>query len=235
MNFPSIWDWEKRFFSFLFSSFTPLFSSVSSLSYQIIILLLSPNQKKKKKKKVAELTKQAMGGRMTFQEALSARLALMHPTQNQLNDFIANHPLPLTPLVEELVKELVKKGKGVFFVSGGFEEMIIPLAKGMGVGGENVYANQLLFEENGDFKGHNEECFTSRTGGKKEAVKEIKRKYGYKKLVMIGDGVTDGEARSDDGEGADLFIGFGGNVVREPVKEKADYFVYSFKEIMEMM
>ena len=150
---------------------------------------------------------------MTFQEALKARLDLMHPTQKQLNDFIENHPLPLTPLVEDLVKDLVAKGKGVFFVSGGFEEMIIPLAKKMGVGAENVHANQLLFEENGDFKSHNPERHTSRTGGKKEVVKEIKKKYGYKKLVMIGDGVTDGEARSDDGEGADLFIGFGGNQV----------------------
>ena len=42
---------------------------------------------------------------------------------------------------------------------------------------------------------------------------------------MIGDGVTDMQARPP----ADLFIGFGGVVVRESVKQGADWFVTDFK------
>jgi phosphoserine phosphatase len=46
---------------------------------------------------------------------------------------------------------------------------------------------------------------------------------------MVGDGATDLEASPP----ADIFIGFGGNQVREAVKNRADWFVYSFKELID--
>lgn len=46
---------------------------------------------------------------------------------------------------------------------------------------------------------------------------------------MVGDGVTDMEARPP----AAIFIGFGGNVVREKVKAGADWFVTDFQELIE--
>jgi hypothetical protein len=46
--------------------------------------------------------------------------------------------------------------------------------------------------------------------------------------VMIGDGVTDMQAKPP----AELFIGFGGVVVRQSVKEEADWFVTDFKDIV---
>tara|TARA_R110002050_G_scaffold70707_1_gene152401 strand:- start:1021 stop:1182 length:162 start_codon:yes stop_codon:yes gene_type:complete len=52
---------------------------------------------------------------------------------------------------------------------------------------------------------------------------------------MIGDGVTDLEARSDDGLGASLFVGFGGNQCREKVKEQADVFIYSFQDLLDVL
>lgn len=45
---------------------------------------------------------------------------------------------------------------------------------------------------------------------------------------MVGDGVTDMEARPP----ADLFIGFGGNVVRREVERGADWFVTSTHELL---
>jgi phosphoserine phosphatase len=46
-------------------------------------------------------------------------------------------------------------------------------------------------------------------------------------LVMVGDGVTDIEARPP----ADLAIGFGGVVVRPRVQAEADWFVHAFDEL----
>jgi len=46
---------------------------------------------------------------------------------------------------------------------------------------------------------------------------------------MIGDGATDMEASPP----ADAFIGFGGNVVREKVKNGAKWFVNSFDKLLE--
>ena len=54
--------------------------------------------------------------------------------------------------------------------------------------------------------------------------------YLYR-LVMIGDGLTDFEAFPP----ADLFIGFGGNKVRQNVLEKAPWFVYDFQELIDTL
>ena len=51
---------------------------------------------------------------------------------------------------------------------------------------------------------------------------------------MVGDGATDMEARDLPG-GADAFIGFGGVVQREAVREGADWFVYDFDEMREVL
>lgn len=50
-------------------------------------------------------------------------------------------------------------------------------------------------------------------------------------IVMVGDGVTDMEARPP----AALFIGFGGNVERAAVKDGADWFVYDFNVLCDAL
>ena len=83
--------------------------------------------------------------------------------------------------------------------------MINPLAESLGIAIDRVYANTLLFNSDGSFQGFDRDEFTSRTGGKAEAARAIKEKYGYKTLVMVGDGSTDlevGSGRTREGEGA---------------------------------
>lgn len=41
-------------------------------------------------------TKEAMGGSMTFQEALRRRLDIIKPSQKQISDFLASHPSTLS-------------------------------------------------------------------------------------------------------------------------------------------
>jgi len=45
---------------------------------------------------------------------------------------------------------------------------------------------------------------------------------------MIGDGATDLEACPP----ANFFIGYGGNIIRESVKERAQYYVTDFTQLM---
>ena len=67
----------------------------------------------------------------------------------------------------------------------------------------NVYANRLLFNEDGSFHSHDTTQPTSRKGGKAKVVADLKAKHGYETVVMIGDGATDLEAREIEG-GADF-------------------------------
>lgn len=48
---------------------------------------------------------------------------------------------------------------------------------------------------------------------------------------MIGDGVTDLEARPP----ATVFVGYGGVVIRDRVKENADLFITQWSELAEML
>jgi phosphoserine phosphatase len=70
---------------------------------------------------------------------------------------------------------------------------------------------------------------TSASGGKGKVIELIKNKYNYKNVFMIGDGATDLETSPP----ADGFIGFGGNVVREFVKNNSEWFINDFQELID--
>jgi phosphoserine phosphatase len=169
--------------------------------------------------KVAELTRNAMGGSVLFQDALKARLDLIRPSQRLIADTLKAHPPRLTPGVGELIGKLI---------SGGFTHMILPLAKHLALPKERVIANVLRFAADGSYAGFDENAFTSRSGGKGAAIRHLKERFGYAPLIMVGDGATDLEARPP----ADGFIGYGGIVVREKVKAGADWFVTDFTELI---
>ncbi|KAL0803281.1 hypothetical protein ABMA28_017236 [Loxostege sticticalis] len=69
---------------------------------------------------VKRLTAEAMGGSMTFQEALKKRLDIIRPSVSQIREYLEKFPVHLTPGVSQLVKELHERGVAVYLVSGGF-------------------------------------------------------------------------------------------------------------------
>ena len=180
--------------------------------------------------RVAELTAQAMGGSMPFHEALALRLSAMQPQKQQVVDMLEKEPLQLTPGVADLIAALHGASKDMYFVSGGFRSMIEPIATQCGVSHDRIYANTLLYNDDGTFKSHLDSEPTSRAGGKARVVADLKAKHGYKTVVMVGDGATDMEARDIPG-GADAFVGFGGIIVRDKVRDGADWFVLDMADM----
>ncbi|XP_031255545.1 phosphoserine phosphatase, chloroplastic-like [Pistacia vera] len=181
-------------------------------------------------KAVAEWTARAMGGSVPFEEALAARLSLFKPSSSQVQDFVEKRPPKLSPGIDELVKKLKANNINVYLISGGFRQMINPVASVLGIPPENIFANQLLFKSSGEFLGFDANEPTSRSGGKAVAVQQIRKAYGYQALVMIGDGATDLEARQPGG--ADIFICYAGVQLREAVAAKADWLVFNFKDLI---
>jgi phosphoserine phosphatase len=182
---------------------------------------------------VRELTAKAMGGNVLFQDALKARLDAMGPSRADVERFLVEHPHVLSDGIQELLNVLAARGVKVFLVSGGFRQIIEPLAEQLGIPKAHVFANNLLFEREGGYAGFDPEEFTSRSGGKREAVRHIRKAFGMERVAMIGDGATDAEARGDDG--AELFIGYGGTVFREGVAERADWYVMKIDEITSVL
>ena len=176
---------------------------------------------------VAALTKQAMEGSQKFQDALKNRLNLMKPSQQAIEKCLVEKPFKLTPGVADLVDALNTKGVHVYFVSGGFRIMIEPVAMQVCVAKERIFANTLLFDDDGKYAGFDPNEPTSADMGKPKALTKIKSDNKYKTMVMVGDGATDAQAKPP----ADAFIGFGGVVVRPAVQEKADWFVKDFNDM----
>uniref|UniRef100_A0ACD5TN76 Uncharacterized protein n=1 Tax=Avena sativa TaxID=4498 RepID=A0ACD5TN76_AVESA len=179
---------------------------------------------------VAQWTAKAMTGSVAFEEALAARLSLFEPSLYQVNECMEKRPPRISPGIAKLIRMLRAKNVDVYLVSGGFRQMFKPIALELGIPPENIYANQLLFGNSGEYVGFDPAEPTSRSGGKAVAVQHIRQKCGYKTLVMIGDGATDLEARQPGG--ADLFICYGGVQMREAVAAKADWVVSDFQELM---
>jgi len=84
---------------------------------------------------------------MPFHEALDARLSAMQPTAASLDAFMREHELPLAPGIEDVFRRFRERNADVFLVSGGFTQMIAPLAGRLGVPRESIYANTILFGE----------------------------------------------------------------------------------------
>jgi len=182
---------------------------------------------------VAALTSRAMGGSMDFKSALEGRLSIMAPAKKDIDNFLVKSPHLITPGIPELVKLLQAQNKLVFLVSGGFRQVIHPLAIQLGIPLENVFANLLLFKDDGSYAGFDESEFTCRSGGKPAAVRHIKKTFMLDSVVMVGDGATDLEARIEGA--ADLFIGYGGVVERRNVAEKADWYIYNMQQFIDVL
>ncbi|KAK6626112.1 hypothetical protein RUM43_006417 [Polyplax serrata] len=177
---------------------------------------------------ISKMTRDAMNKGLEFRESLRRRLELIDPTLEQLEDFIRLHPTTLTPGIEELIRLLHGRDVQVYLVSGGFDRIIEPTRFKLNIPEENLFANRLLFDENGLYAGFDTTRLTSKNSGKAEVAGLLKRKFRYKNLVMVGDGSIDADACPP----ADAFIGFGGNAIRENVKAKAKWYVTSFKELI---
>jgi phosphoserine phosphatase len=179
---------------------------------------------------VAALTARAMGGTVLFQDALRDRLGVMKPSASDIENYLTSHPPLISPGIPDLLSTLRKLGKEVFLVSGGFRQIIHPLAAGLDISLTHVFANTILFnKEDGSYAGFDPGEFTSHSGGKAEAVVHIKKNWGLKKIIIVGDGATDAEAKQPGG--ADAFIGYGGTVYRENIAERADWYVMKIEEI----
>ena len=87
-----------------------------------------------------------MGGTVLFQDALAQRLGVMQPSASGLAAFLASHPPAISPGIPALVAALQARGTGVYLVSGGFRQIINPIAASLGIPLADVFANTILFD-----------------------------------------------------------------------------------------
>eukprot|EP00798_Chlamydomonas_sp_ICE-L_P020405 gene20405-27184_t len=165
---------------------------------------------------IEALTSRAMEGTMSLDESLDERLRILDCTPSDIRAFLIAHP-PESRINEgavELIATLQKRGVQVYLISGGFREILNPIAEYLGVPPTHVIANRMNFQwdpATGDatkLVGFDPNEPTSRNKGKPLAIRRLREAHPeLKNIVMVGDGVTDLEAVLEEG-GADVFIGY---------------------------
>lgn len=161
---------------------------------------------------VAEVTERAMRGEIDFAESLAARVATLAGTPESVFAD-AYGRVRLSPGIRELISAVQDAGGRVGVVSGGFHEVLDPLAADLGV--DAWRANRLEVEGG---------VLTGRTVGpiidgqaKADALAEWADYYGVpmSRTVAIGDGANDLKMM----EHAALGVGYNAKPV---VQEQAD-------------
>ena len=137
---------------------------------------------------VAEITERAMRGEIDFAESLKERVALLAGLPAEALEETARR-IRLTPGARTLCRTLRRLGFRVCLVSGGFREVIAPLAEQLEVDG--LCANALEIVE-GRLTGRVTGVIVDRHG-KREALEEFAREFGIPvaRTIAIGDGAND--------------------------------------------
>lgn len=161
---------------------------------------------------VANLTEQAMAGALDFSASLRARVELLKGLPETVLSEV-RESLTLTPGARTLCRTLQRLGYRVCLVSGGFAEVIGPLADELGVDG--VQANRLEIVD-GVLTGRLQGPILDRRG-KREALEAFATQFDVplRRTIAIGDGAND----VDMLEAAGLGVAFNG---KEPARAAAD-------------
>lgn len=176
--------------------------------------------------RVAELTDAAMAGRIDFADALTQRLALLPVTREHVQALAARAPSRLAPSVTRNLETLRRHADRLVIVSGGFREVIAPVADLLGVPADRVLANDLTYDDAGRVTGVRPNPILQ-PQGKAAAIRALNLTGP---VVMIGDGWTDAEVRLAGA--ADRFVAFTEIVRRERVVAAADMEAATLDEIL---
>ena len=137
---------------------------------------------------VAEITEGAMNGDLDFATSLQARVELLKGLETSTFPKILEQ-IDLTTGANAFIKELHRRGYKVGLVSGGFHELIDPIAQSLGI--DLVQANRLELADGrltGKVLG---EIVTPKK--KKETILTWAREYHVEasQTIAIGDGAND--------------------------------------------
>ena len=167
---------------------------------------------------LAPLTQAAMGGKVKLDDIYKQRLELIQPDKQAIEWVAQRYIETMVIDADVVIEKLQRANKQIHIISGGLRQAILPLAEKLNIDETNVHAVDVYFDNNETYTGFDEQSPLARSGGKAVVSQQTIGKNG--KAVLIGDGVTDLEARNERIH----FIGFGGVVIRDLVRsQSSDY------------
>jgi len=179
------------------------------------------------REKVASLTDQAMSGQIGFGEALSQRLALLPLTKDHVRALAERILDEGTPSVRRNLRFFRDNAAHIIIISGGFREIIAPVAERLGVSPDRVFCNDLIYDAEGRVKGVDQANPLAHADGKPKVIASLNLP---RPIVMVGDGWNDAEVKLAGA--ADRFYAYTEIVRRERVVAAADAEAPSMDELL---
>lgn len=176
---------------------------------------------------IEEITNNGMNGNISFQNSLEQRLALLKANNSHIKQVVS---LLKSKVTNSFLRNKIffqKCADAIYIISSGFKECILPITQEFGIKDEHVYANNFIFDDNGNIIGIDKTNPLASDGGKATIVKSLGLSG---EISVIGDGYTDYEIKEQGY--ATKFYAFTENVKRERVINVADVILPSLDEFL---
>jgi D-3-phosphoglycerate dehydrogenase len=176
---------------------------------------------------IARLTDQAMSGEIDFGTALRKRLSLLPLTRTHVHALADRILDEGTWSVRRNLRFFQENADKITIISGGFREIIAPVAERLGVSPDRVLCNDLVYDADGRVTGVDDENPLSYDNGKPRVIDAL----GLERpIVMVGDGWNDAEVKLAGA--ADRFYAFTEVARRDKVVAVADAETPSMDELL---
>jgi phosphoserine phosphatase len=189
-----------------------------------------------KKKEIAALTQAAMDGQLDLDDIYARRLQTINPTHDQIREIRRVYKRNTVEDAAAVITSLHEQGHKVYIISGGLAEPVEEFGIYLGVPRQRIRAVNVRYNQlDGSWwrSDNDNHYLTYQKGaltvsdGKAQIVRELLgRQHGRSansRSLLVGDGSSDLLA----GTAVDLFVGYGGVVVREQVLGQAAAYIHS--------
>jgi D-3-phosphoglycerate dehydrogenase / 2-oxoglutarate reductase len=210
-------------FSSIIIDFDSTIVQVESLEDLASIALRGRGDCEERVRAITDLTNQAMAGLLRFDEALAQRVPLLGARREHIDELVEVLAKKITPSLLSQTDFIRANADSIYVVSGGFKEFILPVVEKLGFKPENVFANDFVFDTDGNIIGANSDNFLAHEDGKTKLLRQLQLS---RPRVIIGDGFSDYQLKAS-GE-AEAFFVITENVYRENVVPHADQILPHF-------
>lgn len=190
-----------------------------------------------KKWRVEVLTQAAMNGELELEAVYEKRLRAVRPTRQQVQHIRQVYKRHVVEDATAVISALHSLGHQVYIISGGLAEPVSEFGLYLGVPRQNIRAVDLNYNQLSGRWWENDPNQTRYMGyeagaltiseGKAQVISEL---LGPQKgrVLLVGDGQSDLLAATISSPPVvNLFVGYGGVIARERVRNQAPVFIHS--------
>ena len=177
--------------------------------------------------KIQNLTKMGMNGEISFQKSLTERIKFLNTNKKDLDLVIDTLNQNITDSFKQNKIFFRENNEKIFRVSGGFFELIYPVAPKFGIKKKNIFANKFIYDTDDKIIGIDKNNPLSKNNGKVKIIKNLKLDGN---VIVIGDGYTDYEIKKYGY--ANKFYLFIENIKRKKILDKGDFLLKSLDDFI---